>query len=512
MDRNSCLRWFCFMLLIVNNISCTNYFVEDEMPKYTLNAIGKSFMMRLDNAPEAKQEWKTISQQGYVEVNEAVLLYGGGYGWHYVLPFVQDNEVTGLVIWQIMDIPKNETPSSGYLGKPILRMKKEIGEDWGAGSFLQTHSFQQWQEHGLKISKEILNIEFTWWEKLKNIIPMTRSSNSSFVCFYQLTFENYIDYKGHAVIVGMTEWDIQNTFMSVLNYFPVTLKDLQIEFLGDDCIMLYPCHKDVMKLFITQAEKRFKELHTNIWWTMIYEYGKYGIVNEEHFPSGGGGYGGGGGGGFNSERNYVLNNISNLWKSSNLSSDIEEALYKSFEKFTTQYEGFCKLIKFILDESMEIRIEMNPSKVPREGGMCYSLKDNKIYFVEVSQLYSDGLVEEIIHYSQYSIFAYDISKYGVRNVEFEAKMCIEMFLCACDDCDSKVNVYSGFEYDIDAIIMFESFKENFKMNNFKMSNTLWQQYHELGKIWNDPNYSNIKSYTESIYDETLDAYIIEYLF
>ena len=59
------------MLLIVNNISCTNYFVEDEMPKYTLNAIGKSFMMRLDNAPEAKQEWKTISQQGYVEVNEA---------------------------------------------------------------------------------------------------------------------------------------------------------------------------------------------------------------------------------------------------------------------------------------------------------------------------------------------------------------------------------------------------------------------------------------------------------
>lgn len=87
-----------------------------------------------------------------------------------------------------------------------------------------------------------------------------------------------------------------------------------------------------------------------------------------------------------------------------------------------------------------------------------------------------------------------------------------MFLCACDDCDSKVNVYSGFEYDIDAIIMFESFKENFKMNNFKMSNTLWQQYHELGKIWNDPNYSNIKSYTESIYDETVDADIIEYLF
>ncbi len=500
------------MLLMVNNISCTNYFVEDEMPKYTLNAIGKSFMMRLDNAPEAKQEWKTISQQGYVEVNKAVLLYGGGYGWHYVLPFVQDNEVTGLVIWQIMDIPKNETPSSGYLGKPILRMKKEIGEDWGAGSFLQTHSFQQWQEHGLKISKEILNIEFTWWEKLKNIIPMTRSSNSSFVCFYQLTFENYIDYKGHAVIVGMTEWDIQNTFMSVLNYFPVTLKDLQIEFLGDDCIMLYPCHKDVMKLFITQAEKRFKELHTNIWWTMIYEYGKYGIVNEEHFPSGGGGYGGGGGGGggFNSERNYVLNNISNLWKSSNLSPDVEEALCDFFEQYVPQFDGFCKLMKLLLEEDCEIYIELNPSKVSKKGSMRYDYADNKIYFVDIAQLNGDGLVEEIIHYVQYNIFGYNMT-YELRNVEFEAKMCFDMFLWACD-MDTGVRTQHGFTGNITYIQMYYDFIKNFTANDCKMNEDLWQQYHELGRGWDDLHYHSIKSYVESAYDRGLNALIIEYLF
>lgn len=510
MDRNSCLRWFCFMLLMVNNISCTNYFVEDEMPKYTLNAIGKSFMMRLDNAPEAKQEWKTISQQGYVEVNEAVLLYGGGYGWHYVLPFVQGNEVTGLVIWQIMDIPKNETPNSGYLGKPILRMEKEIGEDWGAGSFLQTHSFQQWQEHGLKISKEILNIEFTWWERLKHTIPMTRSSNSSFVCFYQLTFENYIDDRGHAVIVGMTEWDIQNTFMSVLNYFPVPLKDLQIEFLGDDCIMLYPCHKDVMKLFITQAEKRFKELHTNIWWTMIYEYGKYGIVNEEHFPSGGGGYGGGGGGGFNSERNYVLNNISNLWKSSNLSPDVEEALCDFFEQYVPQFDGFCKLMKLLLEEDCEIYIELNPSKVSKKGSMRYDYADNKIYFVDIAQLNGDGLVEEIIHYVQYNIFGYNMT-YELRNVEFEAKMCFDMFLWACD-MDTGVRTQHGFTGNITYIQMYYDFIKNFTANDCKMNEDLWQQYHELGRGWDDLHYHSIKSYVESAYDRELNALIIEYLF
>ena len=189
--------------------------------------------------------------------------------------------------------------------------------------------------------------------------------------------------------------------------------------------------------------------------------------------------------------------------------DVEEALCDFFEQYVPQFDGFCKLMKLLLEEDCEIYIELNPSKVSKKGSMRYDYADNKIYFVDIAQLNGDGLVEEIIHYVQYNIFGYNMT-YELRNVEFEAKMCFDMFLWACD-MDTGVRTQHGFTGNITYIQMYYDFIKNFTANDCKMNEDLWQQYHELGRGWDDLHYHSIKSYVESAYDRGLNALIIEYL-
>lgn len=297
MEKKQFLRHSVFLILFCGLMACQDYSLDHEGIVHNLNPIGKAFMQRLKEAPDWSAGWKEVSLKGEVLPNEAALLYGGGYGWHYVLPLVEGKVIIGLVIYPIVDIGENEGPGEGRLGKPIVRVGLEIIEDVGAGSFLNTNSFNKWKSHNLTVSKEVTEAQYKWGQyAIKNNIVQTRTSKGYYYCYYELEYENYIGDDGNAIIVGMAPIAIQEVFHKIADQMPVRFGVTVYK----DYVELTDLTQDMMIYYLDKVAIHFKILNASF--KVVYIFGRDSNGNEtDEYPDygdiGGGGSGGNSGGG-----------------------------------------------------------------------------------------------------------------------------------------------------------------------------------------------------------------------
>lgn len=288
MEKWHFIKRLVIFFLYLGIFSCQDDDLEMENVISGLNPVGKTFVDCLKRSPEWQENWRIASQKGKILFNEAALLYGGGYDWHYVLPLEVKGVVFGLVIFPLENIPEDGNSGEIRLGKPTVRIGEEIMEDPGAAGFLNTRSFAKWKEQGLKISETLDKIRKNWGGNALGNIIKTRSSGD-FICFYQLEFENYLDGDGFAVIVGMAPSDVERVFYGVLASLPVKF-DIMVD---KEYAYIYYCKEEVVREYLRQVGWAF--WRQQVYFTVLYLSGTNcnGDSIDEYADSGGGGSGGG---------------------------------------------------------------------------------------------------------------------------------------------------------------------------------------------------------------------------
>ena len=124
--RRMIILKFSFLFIFVMMLSCNDGYLGQEMQMEKLDKVGKAFMEHLLSTPNGEQHWNMLNRQGDILPNETVLSFGGGRGWHYILPLLRDNEIKGIVIFPIEGEGINESLSTGMLGVHSYWVKKRL--------------------------------------------------------------------------------------------------------------------------------------------------------------------------------------------------------------------------------------------------------------------------------------------------------------------------------------------------------------------------------------------------
>lgn len=483
MKKRQLLKHSVFLLLFYGLFACQDDYLKNEDLIYDLDRVGKAFMNRLKESPDWSVGWKDASRQGKILPNEAALLYGGGYGWHYVLPLVEEKTVIGLVIYPIEGIGEDEGPECGRLGKPVVRVGKEASEDPGAGGFLSTRSFHKWQKNGLEISEELHEVQNRWGRNVvKNSILETRASNGYYYCFYEVEVENYIDDDGNAVIVGLPSRVVQDVFYRVANQLPFRI---EIE-LNTEYVFLNNCTYEMMNYYINQVRFAFKFM--DISFSVIYIFGRDNYGGEiEEYPdpesgSGSSSGGGGGGGGSQPSKTPMLDKFCD--QKSPLTQLEKEAIENGINNLKQLYPYASPLFNMLLSSGIQIIIELDPNM--SKGSIKYNKDTHTLTFINTNVVSSYGALEDWAHVAQYEIY-YTTDIPSARTTEFEAKMFCDIN-CTIIDMGACAALGNGFSRDPNLWIEYTDFKTNISQGI--PVRELLEVYYKLGNGWNDPTYQS----------------------
>lgn len=495
------------LLLGVLLMSCQQTYWEDDLTPANLNPIGKLFMEVLERSPDAYQTWCSTPNVRNISPNEVALLSGGDYGLHYALPLVSGNIITGFVIFPIEGYQNDS--QSWYLKKPIIKQGQEIEDDAAFIGIMRTKAFAKWQSQNLKVSQALQDAYNLSSEIFSKSICFTRSSSGGwYYCVYELEFENYVNEFGEVVAVGMNWRELNHVCNRIIARLP---QSYPITYTIDESMLQFDCTEEVFDIILTEIKDELEDQHVNF--CIIYAGGRddYGREYDGVWgwqPSGGGSSSTGGGSSSNSEESKniarLLTNVENMLERLNLDQELKESLYDFFELHIRKFRLFKHFIPLLLD--VNLNIEVNPEKLSEKAGLEYDIKDNTIYLLSVEQLEGSGLIEELIHFVQYNSF--NGKYYPLKNIEFEAKACYDIFLYPNGDHGNlMLGLGLGADYD-----KFEDFIKAYQNNKYKMNDELWKKYHDLGEQWDDPRYHNVDGYIESTYNRNYPPRVFEEIF
>lgn len=479
MGKKQFLRHSVFLILFCGLMACQDYSLDHEGIVHNLNPIGKAFMQRLKEAPDWSAGWKEVSLKGEVLPNEAALLYGGGYGWHYVLPLVEGKVIIGLVIYPIVDIGENEGPGEGRLGKPIVRVGLEIIEDVGAGSFFCTHAFIEWKNHGFKPSQKLNEARDKWGPAALNKIALrTKSANGGYLCFYSLVFQNYIDENGYAVVVGMGVSQLENVLRN-LAFGMMDFRDIEV---NDEYITIRDCDESKMRYLLNLAYEDLLKKHVFLTIGVIWGTDCNGhMINEYSDGDKGGCIGDFDGNG--KKRPSTTPIMDQLCKKdSHLTQAEKQLIEDGINDLKQQYPLATALFDKLVNSGIQITIGFDPN-MPK-GSIKYNMSTHTLTFLNADVLSTYGALEDWTHVAQCEIYYADqiISN---RNLEFEAKMFCDIN-CAIIGEDACLSLQPGFLYNSNLLIQYIDFMNNLALGT--SINGCLEDYYKFGESWNDPHY------------------------
>lgn len=224
--------------------------------------------------------------------------------------------------------------------------------------------------------------------------------------------------------------------------------------------------------------------------------------NYENNNSGSGG--GGGGNGFSgvppdSLKYPSLHQVCD-WKKSKLTDSQKSKLNENIKSFIKLYPKTKKLLDYRKSQNNYMGFEINPTE-SRGQSARYSQGKNILYVFSADILSSQGILEEIFHSTQFHCFYKSGPVPGVRNIEFEAKLCYDLF---CKE-ESFHNSPCGWVVSYVDAVEFDKFVTKLiETQNFDAR--LLEMYKELGMSWNDPHYP------KGTFDPSFTPKLIEYLY
>lgn len=394
------------LLLAFTVVSCSDELLDMEITPVTLNAVGTSFMNRVMSRPDWRSEWNALQAQGEPVCNEAVLAYGGKYGWHYILPLEINGTVRGLVIYPLEGVPDEEGPRKGALGSPVVLDGKAILNNLSARSFLRSPAFTRWKTNGLQIGDEL-------YPEGLPVMPVMPRSGGCYPAAYLITFNNYVDIHNEVVVVGMTFDAIADVFEKSIDYLPFTPEILVT--VERDMVYLCAESEEYAVMYYREVEMAFWRLHCTI---IFFPYWDDANIGWGGGGSTGGGTPGGGGGGGLPEEPAVDTPLTDLIYDGNstLTPHQKSLLEAAIEKIKEKCPEFAELFELLKNTPLIFKID--PTKTALA---CYT--DGTICFADESTIAVQYLLEEFIHAVQdLTLYGSDQMHISYKNVEFEAKV------------------------------------------------------------------------------------------
>lgn len=276
--RRMIILKFSFLFIFVMMLSCNDGYLGQEMQMEKLDEVGKAFMEHLLSTPNGEQHWNMLNRQGDILPNETVLSFGGGRGWHYILPLLRDNEIKGIVIFPVEGEGINESLSTGMLGSPFVLDEEEIKEDCSIQGLFRSPVIERWKKRGIIIGDKLIATQIT----ISSLLSRSGDAGS-YPALYSIVCDNYIDDDGSIVINGINEKGLQRLSEQILYLMPVTMY-VNIQ---KDVIFVDAPSEEAALAFYQALANALEQRNCYIYYTYAW--------NREGGTSGGGAGGGQGG-------------------------------------------------------------------------------------------------------------------------------------------------------------------------------------------------------------------------
>lgn len=169
-------------------------------------------------------------------------------------------------------------------------------------------------------------------------------------------------------------------------------------------------------------------------------------------------------------------------KRTNLKKHQLDSLNKMINKFMENSPLFKKMMELLMKRG--IKVELIVSSTGSKGHPARYDPDEVVIFIrDDNRAYSATTLEEFIHFAQFQAI-YDKSDFpGLKNLEFEAKVFFD--ICQYKETGSMSSLLSN-GFDEDAQREYAEFLDNVNING--LFDKYIQDYHDIGKQWNDPDY------------------------
>lgn len=149
MNKFILLKLCVVIMIFIPFFSCDK--TDREVPgavdlRETLNDNGQAFMNVIMESPDWEKDWEHITKYGKPCPNLALYLFNSELGFMELMPVLQNNTLTHLVIWNF-----TEKNGQSCICPPKVYGEREINADAALRGFFSTSNFKDWASKGIQL-------------------------------------------------------------------------------------------------------------------------------------------------------------------------------------------------------------------------------------------------------------------------------------------------------------------------------------------------------------------------